>query len=299
MAKKILSWEKKRSRYGYFFILPFIVGSICYFLLPMLNSLIYSLSSLSVTTDGFALDFIGFENYRRLLLVDPSYRKTLLSSLNNMLINVPVTIIFSFFIASVLNQKFKGRGLFRGIFFLPVIMSSGIYQMLSNIDPLANSSAAQYGSATDGGGMSAALVNTLESMEVGAGIIGFLVGTVERISDIVGISAIPIVIFLAGFQSISPSIFEASYIEGATKWEVFWKISFPMVSPLILATVVYTISDSFTNSANIMISLVHNTSFDSFQFALGSAMIWIYLVVILAIVAVVYAIVNRFVFYFD
>lgn len=127
MAKRIVSWERKRKRLGYFFILPFIIGAVFFLLIPLITSLRYSFSNLTVnsTGTGYDLAFVGIQNYYQLLAVDPTYRQVLLEAIWNMIINVPIAVVFSFFIASILNQKFRGRGLVRGIFFLPVLLSSG------------------------------------------------------------------------------------------------------------------------------------------------------------------------------
>lgn len=296
--KKLVTWEEKRKRIGYIFVSPFILGAIFFLIIPVITSIIYSVSSLQVNATGYQLDFVAFQNYKRLLLVDPTYREVLLDSLVNMVCNVPIAIIFSFFIASILNTKFRGRTVARGILFIPVLMASGIYVQLSSVDQLSNMMSA--GSAvSDSSSISTAFVNLLRELNLNSDIIDLLVSAVDRISTIVSMSAIPIIIFLSAFQSISPSIFEASYIEGASKWEVFWKISFPMVSSQILVCVIYTIIDSFTSSGNNMINLVHTTSFTSFNFGLGSAMVWIYLIAISGIVAGVYAVINKYIFYYD
>ena len=293
--KKVVSWEKKRNRIGYYFILPFMIGSVAFLIIPLITSLVYSLSNLTVSTTGYELEFIGFENFKQLILIDPTYRKVLLEALME-LINVPITIIFSFFIASILNQKFKGRGLIRGIFFLPVILSSGVYIQLEKMDQLVS----QY---AQGGGdnyyFSGAFINFLTMLDMNQDLITFLMESVNRIGTIVAMSAIPIVIFLAGFQSISPSIYEAAYMEGGTKWEVFWKISFPMISPLILVCVIYSIVDNFTKSSSVMINLVHKTIFTDFKFGLGSAMVWIFILAVFIIIGITYAIINKYVFYYD
>lgn len=296
--KRLASWESKRKRLGYVFIAPFIVGMVFFILIPVITSLTYSFSNLQITATGYELQMVGFENYYKLFMVDPSYRKLLLSSVVDMLINVPVVVIFSFFIASILNTKFIGRGLVRGIFFLPVILSAGIYVQLAQSDQMSQMMA-QGASMTGDSSMSAAFVNMLTALNLNKDIIAFLVSAVNRISTIVSMSAIPIVIFLAGFQSISPSIFEASYIEGATKWEVFWKVSFPMVSSLILVSVIYTIVDSFTNSSNAMISKAHSTTFKSFDFGTGSAMMWVYMLVVFLVIGIVYKLINKHIFYYD
>lgn len=298
MAVKNATWEQKRKKIGLLFVAPFVIGAIFFIGIPVITSIAYSFAKLVVNTTGYELNFVGFANYKQLLLVDPSYRQVLLSSLLDMLLNVPIAILFSFFIASILNTNFKGRTLARGVLFIPVLMSSGIYTQLSSVDRLTSMMSSGQ-TVSDGASISTAFVNLLTELNLNAGVINFLVSAVDRISVIVMMSAIPIIIFLSAFQSISPSIYEASYIEGASKWEVFWKISFPMVSSQILVCVVYLIVDSFTSSANSMINLVHTTSFTSFDFGLGSAMGWLYLSITAIIVAIVYSIINKHIFYYD
>lgn len=297
-GKKIVTWEQKRKRLGLLFISPFIVGAVFFLLIPIFTSIVYSFSSLQVGATGYELHFLGIENYRKLLLVDPTYRQVLLSSLGDAAFNVPIAVIFSFFIASILNAKFHGRTLARGILFIPVLMASGIYIRLASVDQMSNMMASGQ-AISQSGSISTSFVNLLQQLNLNEDMIKLLVTAVDRIEVIVSMSAIPIIVFLSAFQSISPSIFEASYIEGASKWEVFWKISFPMVSSQILVCVVYMLVDSFSSSANAMIKLVHETSFTNFNFGLGSAMVWIYLCAISLIVGVVYAIINKHIFYYD
>lgn len=297
--KKNISWEKKKNRIGLYFVLPFAIGSIFFILIPVFKSLAYSFCELSVTATGYTLTFKGLENYHRLFFIDPNYRKVLLNSLKDMLINVPVTVLFSFFIASLLNQNFRGRTLVRGILFLPVIISSGIYLQLNSGDLVSSMISSGTKGSASAEPISTAFVSFLSQLKLATGLTNILLDSVNRISTIVSMSAIPIIIFLAGFQAISPSIFEAAHVEGASKWDVFWKIDFPMVTPLILVSVIYTMVDSFTNTSNSMINSVHSTMFYNFKFGLGSAMVWVYLAVIFIILAIVYAIINRFIFYYD
>jgi ABC-type sugar transport system permease subunit len=297
-SSKAVSWERRKRWIGFRFVLPFVIGSVLFIILPVIKSLLYSFYTLRITNNGFELLFKGLQNYKQILLVETTFRESLLQSLLDLL-NVPVAIIFSFFIASLLNQKFHGRTLARGIMFLPVVLSSGILIQLGKMDSV--SQMVQYSNQAEEGGLSitSAFSNMISQMNLNSGIINFLIGSVERISIIVSMSAIPIIIFLAGFQSISPSIFEAAYMEGATKWETFWKISFPMVSSLILVCVIYLIVDAFTNTSNAMINSIHNTIFFKFDFGLGNAMVWIYMLIIVALLGTVYGLLNRFIFYYE
>ena len=256
------SLEVKQRRMGYVFVAPLIVGMLAFVAFPVIQSLFFSFSKLNVVASGYRLDFLGIENYRYIFAVDPDFRTMVLGSLRDMLINVPVVILFSFFVASLLNQKFHGRSLVRAILFLPVIIASGVVESVDKADAfssLLSSGAQTAGASAVGEQLSEKLIVYLQQLNISPQITNFIIDTVSRVYDIAIMSAVPIIIFLAGLQSVSPSLFEASYIEGATKWEVFWKISLPMVSPLILVSVIYCIIDSFTNVSNPVISRIHSS----------------------------------------
>lgn len=297
---KATSFERKRQRYGYYFVFPFLLGFLLFELFPLIQSVYFSFCDLTASATSYDASWVGLQHYKNILFVDPEYRKTLVSSLGNMLVNVPVAVLFSFFLASVLNQKFIGRTVARTILFLPVILSSGMIMSLSSAD-FFNYSMAATGNLAGGAGatLSGSFTAVMENLNVNAQLISFISDLVSRIYDITIMSAVPMVIFLSGLQSISPSIYEASYIEGATKWEVFWKISFPMVSSLVLVNVVYCIVDSFTSEQNAAISSIHSAMFSSAQYGQGSAMAILYFVIISLILTVVYFIINRLVFYYD
>ena len=296
------SLEVKQRRMGYVFVAPLIVGMLTFVAFPVIQSLFFSFSKLNVVASGYRLDFLGIENYRYIFAVDPDFRTMVLGSLRDMLINVPVVILFSFFVASLLNQKFHGRSLVRAILFLPVIIASGVVESVDKADAfssLLSSGAQTAGASAVGEQLSEKLIVYLQQLNISPQITNFIIDTVSRVYDIAIMSAVPIIIFLAGLQSVSPSLFEASYIEGATKWEVFCKISLPMVSPLILVSVIYCIIDSFTNVSNPVISRIHSSAYDSLNFGLSSAMAWSYMLIILAVLGIVYKLVSRFIFYHE
>lgn len=287
---------RKRGKYGYFFTAPFIIGAACFILMPVVMSILFSFSQVQPTVEGFQLHFTGLQNYRYLFLEDPEFTRTLTETVLEMAKNVPVVVIFSFFIASLLNQKFHGRTLVRAILFLPLIVSSGlVMQMKSGV--VAGELVSGKGSETVAVDFAAAFSESLSQFKMGPSFISLLVSAINNISTILAMSAIPIIIFLAGLQSISTSIYEASYVEGATAWEVFWKISLPMISPLILVTILYCVVDSFTSVTNTMITSIRSVCFTDFSFGIGSAMTWVYLFVVAVLMLMVFAVINRFVFY--
>ncbi|WP_127589895.1 carbohydrate ABC transporter permease [Paenibacillus lautus] len=299
MRFKRLSLEQKNKYYGLYFILPWFIGFLFLFFIPLLSSLRYSFSNLKVTNDGFSLDFVGWTNFREALFSHESYVRLLTESVVNIAVNTPLVIIFSLFFAVLLNQKFRGRVLARAIFFLPVILASGIIASIENGDLMQ--SVVRSANDTTGGGLSIMknLELTVLLVESGMSItyVEYLTGAVSRIYEIVSQSGVQILIFLAGLQSISPSLYEAAKIEGSTGYESFWKITFPMISPLILTNLVYTIIDSFIRDETSR--LVVNTAFQKFEFGLSAAMGWIYFAVIALVLLITTALVSRKVFYQD
>jgi len=301
IKKKSKTFEAKRGKYGYVFVAPYIIGSIFFIVYPIILSIAFSLSKVSNDSVGFTMDFMGLENYKYMLFSDSEYNKTVISTISDMLVNVPIVAIFSFFIASLLNQEFKGRGIARSVLFLPLIVSStAVNRLLSSREVTAVAENLGGNNSSSGADFSATLSEALGKMNIGTEIIDLLSATVNNIGQVLAMSAIPIIIFLAALQSISPSIYEASYVEGATKWEVFWKISLPIISPMILVVIIYTIIDSFSNTGNAVIKTIHNLSFTgNIDIGKGCAAAWIYLIITMVIMGAVYLFVNRFVFYQD
>lgn len=299
--RRVPSLEVRQRRMGYVFTAPLMVGMLAFVVFPVLQSLLFSFSKLSVVASGYRLDFLGLENYRYIFAVDPEYRTMVLTALRDMLVNVPVVVLFSFFVASLLNQKFRGRSAVRAILFLPVIIASGVVQSVDRGDQFSSLIAAgtQAGTEAVGEQLSEKLILYLQELNISPQITQFIIDTVSRVYDITVMSAVPIIIFLAGLQSVSPSLFEAGYMEGATKWEIFWKISLPMVSPLILVSVIYCVIDSFTNVSNPVISRIHSSAYDSLNFGLSAAMAWSYTVLILAVLGLIYKLINRHIFYHE
>jgi len=291
------TYLQQKALWGIIFAFPWIIGFIFFFLVPLVDSLRYSFSSVVSSSEGLNINFIGFDNFINALTVNTSFNRSLVEAIVNMLVNVPLIVIFSLFVAVLLNQKFLGRAFARSIFFLPVILASGIILSLESSSLIQAVNDENIGS----GFASAMGVFELERIMLRAGvsevIVEYLTGAVDRIYQIVSQSGVQILIFLAAIQTIPPQLYEASTMEGATGYESFWKITFPMVSPLIFVNMIYTIIDSF--SVNALTDLIRQTGFTSFNFGLSSAMAWIYFLAIAIILATSSYIVSKRVFYYD
>ncbi len=291
-----LTLKSKGSLTGYLFILPFIIGFILFFLYPFIQSIIFSFSELSIVQDGYTLDFVKFKNYNNALFINPDFPRKFVETIAVMLADVPLIIFFSLFAAMLLNQKFKGRLVVRTIFFLPVIMGAGVILSMERVDYMTQ--VLQTGQDIGGSFLSGAgLKAFLYQLKLPEGGIEYIVTVVDRIPEIIRASGIQILIFLAGLQSISPSLFEASKVEGATQWENFWFITLPLISPLILTNVVYTIIDSFTAANNELVKLIKDTAFGGAGYGVSTAMANIYFFAIAVILAISIGIISKWVFY--
>ena len=298
--RKIASLDRRKARAGWFFVLPFIIGFLVIYLPIVFRSLQLSFSTMTRIQGNTTLVSAGFENYREALFVDPNYVQTLISGLTDLAFDVPAIVIFSLFMAVLLNQKMVGRGAFRALLFLPVIVSTGIASSVN----MAMSDAAE-GGISDGSGANATqeIVSAMDiqalfsNMVVGQELVEYVASMINDIYDIVNRSGVQMLIFLAGLQSISPAIYESCAIDGATAWETFWKITLPMISPMILVNTIYTVIDAFTGDNNTMMSFIMTTMANANGSTLGAAMAWMYFLVVILILAAVAGLLSAFVFY--
>lgn len=299
--KRKRSLAGKRALSGYCFSIPFLIGFFIFYLFPVIQSIIFSFAKLTASNEGLDINFVGLENYKYLLTKDPVYLKMVFTSLKDMLINVPCVIMFSFFIAIVLNQKFKGRLFARMVMFLPVIVSSGIILLLQNNQLQWTSMSAIKNAASQSSEgvaqISNVIVNMIETIKISPAFLGYVTDAVSRSYDITIMSGIQILIFLAGLQTIPESLYEASKVEGATAWENFWKITFPMISPIILVNAVYTTIDALSGLQNGLIVNTYRTSYFYTNYGLGSAMGWFYYAIIYVLLILLLTVASRKMFY--
>lgn len=293
---KLRMSNKNRQRLGgYIFTLPFIIGFILFFLFPFLQAFKYSLNKIEFSTEGFSLVYQGLQNYRYILRVHPRFLRVFTETVLGMLRDLPLILSFSLFAAVILNQKFKGRFIARAIFFLPVILASGVIIKMEQADIaslLAHTQAAK-SLMFSGEALRSYLLETKLPVE----FIDYILMAVNGIPTIIRASGIQILIFLAGLQSIPASVYEAARIEGASGWENFWLITFPMVSPLIITNTIYTIVDSFVSMDNQLVVMIKDTTFGGKGFGVSMAMSIMYFLAIFITLGVFYRIITKRVFY--
>lgn len=281
-VQKLLRGEMKhRTRealHGYAFVFIWIVGFLVFTLAPMVETLRYSMNEVTVTATGIVMDFREWQNYTRALFTDPNFVELLIEYVIKTLVSVPVVLIFSMIIALLLNLRFKLRGVFRTIFFLPVVITSG---------PVIKELAAQGAASAPQVASSAAVMQFLQGLPI------YLRNPVEYLLTsfilILWFSGVQILIYLAGFQKIDHSIYEAAAIDGASAWESFWKITLPALTPTTIVNAVYTIITLSHFSENEVIRYIYSRTYDV-QGGIGyaSAMSYIFFLALVLLLAVVY-----------
>ncbi len=244
------------------------------------------------------LTYVGLENYKKIATTNLGFINSISSTLPK-LVYIPAILIFSFMIANLLNAKFRGRTVARVIFFMPVVTASGVAAKIKE----GSWEVARVGSSVSGAlsntdfDITTSIKNILSDMPFMTPFVDLITTAFDQLSNIVLMSGIQILIFLAALQTISPSLFEASDMEGASKWEAFWKITFPMVSPMILVATMYTMIDVLTGSSNPMISYLFGTvGSTSLSLSDRMTMGWLYFICAALLIVIVSAIISRFVY---
>lgn len=305
--KAKLSLLQKRMRTGYLFILPWFVGFLLFYVrsLIMTGQFAFSTLEMNAGEGGYTLTFVGLENFIYAFRAHATFKQVLTTSIGNMLVDVPLIIFFSLFMALLLNKKFPGRFIIRAIFFLPIIlnadaitaamelsaamMNGGISSMATEV--VENATATSSGMSVD------YFIDLFMSLGIPTSLLDYVMAAVARINDIISASGVQIIIFIAALQSIPGSMYEVAKIEGATGYETFWKVTFPMVMPHIITNVVYTIIDNFARSE--VVDLAYQTAFKQFSYGLSSVFSLVSTIITCIILVVVVGFIQKKTFYYN
>lgn len=277
-ARQEVSLRLREALHGYGFILIWVIGFALFTLIPLVQTLSYSFNQVTVTATHIQLDFVDSANYTRALLSDPNFIELLLGYMIEMLVSVPIVLIFAMIIAMFLNQKFRLKGLFRVIFFLPIVITSG---------PVVKELTAQGAASAPGIATIPAVVDFLAELPRG------LRSPVEYLLTsfvlILWFSGVQILIYLSSLQKVDRAVYEAAAIDGASSWEVFWKIILPSLSTATLVNAIFTIVTLSHFSENKVIRYIYDQTYDvRGGIGYASAMAFIYFGVILVLLAIVY-----------
>ena len=293
--KSYRSLSRQHSLWGWVFVSPWVIGITVFFLWPMVESLLYSVSRLSVTEQGFMKQFVGLDNYIYFFMKDSFFVPYLTESIGSMLPSVLIIVAFSTLIALVLKEKFIGRTAARAVFFFPLIIASGVViTILKNQVMMSSSSVSEL--APSYLFKAPNLVDVFTDFRIPEKILTSITTILNEIFDLTWNSGVQILLLLAAVNNIPASFYEVSEMEGATAWEKFWKITVPTISPTVLVVVIYTIIDTFTDYGNKVMQLFRSY-YTNNNYAYSATIGIIYGVCILAMIGLVQLLSRKFVFY--
>lgn len=287
-GRKKLKYSTSRKLNGLIFMLPWLIGFITFFAVPVKNTILYSFNKVDVgASGGIELTFNGIQNYIDLFVSEVSttnqpIQRIFVTENTSIITNLPLIVIFSLFLAILANAKFPGRGIVRVIFFLPIVLGLPLI-----VEWTANSTGRSLIEAASGGmfGMQAVSGILLEYTFLPKNVIMFLSSVLDNIFQLFTRTGVQTLIFLAGLQSISPSHYEVAKIEGANSYETFWKVTLPMLSNVLLFAVIYTMIDLFLNSS--IAEEVYNFAFAKSKIGVGSALSVVYMANVLVVLVIV------------
>lgn len=295
VKKKKSLLSKRRESGGYIFILPWFIGVLIFFIYPFIQSIYFAFCDLTFSEKGLVKKFTGLENFRVVFFENPEVFQKLVNSVTQMLTELVLIITLSFILSIILNQNFHGKTFARAVFALPLIVSSGV---LLSIFKSSVFSQSQEAIAETTVFQASGVQAMLESAGVGQGLINTIVGWVNSLVDMLWKSGVQIIVFLSGIQSIPPSYYEVCDIEGATAWQRFWRVTFPIMMPFCFLNIIYTIIDSFTYQSNpVMLQIMQY--FGNLQYAFSNALALAYFVVIIIIIGIIAKLISGHIVYID
>jgi ABC-type sugar transport system permease subunit len=291
IARKKKGVEALKSRYGMLFVLPWVIGLILFFIVPLLSSIFYSFCKVNIVSGGVDTTFVGLEHYKYAINSDPYYLDHLKNAISSFTVQVPIILALSLILAIILNQKFHGRMIARAIFFLPVIIATGViisYLVKAGmvLGDTSGDAAAAYSSMIN---FDAILANLGLPEEINELISGYI----SSVFNLLWSCGVQIILFISGLQSIPDQLYEVARVEGCSKWEEFWYITFPMLGNNILLVMVYTMIELITANKYVMASAYELMSTQT-VYDRSSAMLWMYFIIVGAIMALVLAVYNQF-----
>lgn len=280
--------EQKKRKYGFLFVLPWLCGFILYFLFPLVQSMSYAFQKVDMSPQGLETSFIGLENFRYAFFTDPTFLQDLAGTLAN-LVQVPLILVYSLFVAYLIKDNFTGRTAMRAIAFLPVIIGSGVLMSILKEDIFS-------GGVRGGNSVylfsAGGLEGIMAELGMGESLITFFNDIINRIFDMTWKSGVQIMLFLSGLHGIPGHVYEASSLEGARRWEQFWKITLPLLTPTILLNVVYSVIDTFMDYGNTMVRRLYDTAFEQVRFGYSSAISIVYFLMVIVVLGLVYLMVR-------
>lgn len=280
--KKELTLENQNRLTGMLFLAPWVIGLCVFTLYPIAYSFWMSICQMDITTSGLQSTFIGLKWYIEIFKEDANFIPALVSTVKFIVFSTPIILVAAIILALLLNSITKGKGFFRALFFFPVVVVSGpVMSKLIGNDATMIIQAADYA--------------VYEMIAELPGVISTpLLYLFDNVVLILWYSGVQILIILAGLQKISAPIYEAAAIDGASSWQIFWKITFPYLRPIIMLCGVYTVVDLSCMSDNALVKLISNniTRIDA-PYSYSAAISWLYTLVVLIVLLLVFVVLRE------
>ncbi|MDF2472356.1 MAG: sugar transporter permease [Lachnospiraceae bacterium] len=287
-----MSYQTKKQIYGFLFILPWFIGFLLFFAQPFVESFKYAFQKLEPSSQGFVGTYVGLDNFKFAIFRDTAFLRECVNSLGN-LIQVPLILIYSIAFALLIKGKYTGRSFMRAVAFLPVIIGSGVLMQIIKEDVFSQGikgGNSVYLFASGGG-----LQDIFVAMGLNQGIINFINRIISQIFDLTWRSGVQIMLFLAGLHNIPEYVYEAASLEGAREFEKFFKVTLPLLTPMILLNTIYSVIDSFSDYGNQIIQMIYSTTFDQVRLGYASALSIIYFFMIIMVLGLVYFIIRKYI----
>ena len=296
-----ITFEQRNALRGYGFILPWLIGFSVFYVGCLVQLGRFSVMDITIdAATGTRIDtFVAFENFITAFTAHASFKQTLTSSLIDMVIDLPLIIFFSLFVALLLNRKFKGRALVRAIFFLPIILGAdAVGAAIARATELINNGVSAEAAEMAGGGTVSVsyYIALFGDLALPPKVLNYLVSAVNRIASIIQGSGVQIILFIAALQSIPGSLYEVAKIEGATGYETLWKVTVPMVMPHIITNTIYTLVDRFTVSE--VVKLAADT-YEKYNYGLSSVFSLVSTLITIMILGIIVYLLNKRAFYYN
>ncbi|MBQ3546903.1 MAG: sugar ABC transporter permease [Clostridia bacterium] len=290
--KKVTGIERLKVRYGRMFVLPWTIGLLLFFLVPLFSSIAYAFCNVSLVNDKM-LSFVGFEHFKYLINDDPNFMDNIKDAVTSFVYSLPIIVALSLIFAIILNQKFRGRIFARAVFFLPVIIATGVVMQFVTGAALQEGAALSTSMGETESYSGIRFDELLINLGLPQSITELLSDYIARVFNLVWSCGIQILLFVAGLQSIPDQLYEVSKIEGATTWEEFWFVTFPMLGNVTFLVLVYTIVDLFTAFDNPIMKQAYDLISKNSVYDQSAAILWAYFVVVGAVGALILLAYNR------
>lgn len=292
-TKRSRGFERKKSLYGFAFCIPWIIGMLAFFVIPLFKSIWYSFCEVGFAdTGGIKTTFLGLENINFVLKQDPYFLTNLGDSISSFLLSFPIIMVLSLLFAVLLNQKFRGRIFVRGIFFLPVIIATGVVMQNLNSAVSGQPTMQELGSAGGYAVSSIDFNDVLSNLDIPKSMITLISDYVAKVFNIIWKTGIQTVLFVSGMQTIPDQQYEVSKIEGASKWEEFWFVTIPSLKNIIQLVMMYTMVDLFVTVESPVVNQAYELA-GSMSYGLSSAALWVYMSIAMVIAAIILILYQR------